>query len=65
MYKIKTSERTNDKATEFETKSLLYLLTKINGQNNVDLFIIDLMMLQEVQVIIKKHGMYSQKEYLH
>ena len=41
MYKIKTSERTNDKATEFETKSLLYLLTKINGQNNVDLFIID------------------------
>ncbi len=41
MYKIKTSERTNDKATELETKSLLYLLTKIKGKNNVDLFIID------------------------
>lgn len=41
MYKFKTSERNNDKATEYETKSLLYLLTKIKGQNNVDLFIID------------------------
>lgn len=41
MYKIKTSERNNDKATEFETKSLLYLLTKIRGHRNVDLFIID------------------------
>ena len=41
MYKIKTSERNNDKATEFETKSLLYLLTKIKGNSNVDLFIID------------------------
>ena len=28
MYKFKTSEQNNDKATEFETKSLLYLLTK-------------------------------------
>ena len=26
MYKFKTSEQNNDKATEFETKSLLYML---------------------------------------
>ena len=41
MYRIKTSERNNDKATEYETKSLLYLLTKIKDHGNVDLFIID------------------------
>lgn len=41
MYRIKTSERNNDKATEFETKSLLYLLTKIKGHQKIDLFIID------------------------
>lgn len=41
MYRIKTSEKNNDKATEFETKSLLYLLTKIEGYQNIDLFIID------------------------
>lgn len=31
MYKFKISEQNSDKATEFETKSLLYLLTKIKG----------------------------------
>ena len=41
MYKFKTSERNNDKATEFETKSHLYLLTKVRGHRSVDLFIID------------------------
>lgn len=41
MYRIKTSERNNEKATEYETKSLLYLLTKIKGHRTVDLFIID------------------------
>ena len=41
MYKIKTSERNNDRATEFETKSLLYLMTKIKNHQIVDLFIID------------------------
>lgn len=41
MYKFKTSEQNNEKATEFETKSLLYLLTKIKGHSKVDLFIID------------------------
>jgi len=41
MYKFKTSEQNNDKATEFETKSLLYLLTKVKEHGNVDLFIID------------------------
>lgn len=41
MYKFKTSERNNDKATEFETKSLLYLLTKIKGHHDISLFIID------------------------
>ena len=41
MYKIKTSERNNDRATEFETKSLLYLMTKIKNHGKVDLFIID------------------------
>lgn len=41
MYKFKTSEQNNDKATEFETKSLLYLLTKIKERGTVDLFIID------------------------
>lgn len=41
MYRIKTSERNNDKATEYETKSLLYLLTKIKGHRSIDLFIID------------------------
>ena len=41
MYKFKTSERNNDKATEYETKSLLYLLTKIKRHRTIDLFIID------------------------
>ena len=41
MYRIKTSERNNDKATEYETKSLLYLLTKIRGHKKIDIFIID------------------------
>ncbi len=41
MYTFKTSERNNEKATEFETKSLLYLLTKVKGHSSVDLFIID------------------------
>lgn len=41
VYKFKTSEQNNDKATEFETKSLLYLLTKIKGHSSVNLFIID------------------------
>ena len=41
MYRIKTSERNNDKATEYETKSLLYLLTKIEGNEKIDIFIID------------------------
>lgn len=41
MYKFKTSEQNNDKATEFETKSLLYLLTKIKGHSSMSLFIID------------------------
>lgn len=41
MYKFKTSEQNNDKATEFETKSLLYLLTKVKGHRGINLFIID------------------------
>lgn len=41
MYKFKTSEQNNDKATEFETKSLLYLVTKIKGHRGISLFIID------------------------
>lgn len=41
MYRIKTSERNNDKATEYETKSLLYLMTKMKGHNKIDIFIID------------------------
>lgn len=41
MYKFKISEQNNDKATEFETKSLLYLLTKIKGQSGISLFTID------------------------
>jgi hypothetical protein len=31
MYRFKTSEQNNEKATEFETKSLLYLMTKIKN----------------------------------
>ena len=41
MYTFKTSERNNDKATEFETKSLLYLMTNAPNSDNVDLFLID------------------------
>ena len=41
MYRFKTSERNNDRATEYETKSLLYLLTKIKGHKKIDIFIID------------------------
>ena len=41
MYTIKTSERNNDKATEFETKSMLYLMTKSPNGDSVELFIID------------------------
>ena len=31
MYTFKTSERNNEKATEYETKSLLYLMTRAKG----------------------------------
>lgn len=41
MYTFKTSERNNEKATEYETKSLLYLMTRATNSDNVDLFIID------------------------
>lgn len=41
MYIFTTSERNNDKATEYETKSLLYLLTKVKKHKKIDLFIID------------------------
>ena len=41
MYTIKTSERNNENATEFETKSLRYLMTAAPNSENVDLFIID------------------------
>ena len=41
MYTFRSTERTNDKATEFETKSLLYLMTRVKGHNKIDVFIID------------------------
>lgn len=41
MYTVKNSERNNEKATEFETKSLLYMLTKSKDKSDIELFIID------------------------
>ena len=41
MYKFLYTERNNEKATEFETKSLLYLLSMREGSNEIDTFLID------------------------
>lgn len=41
MYKFSYTERTNEKATEFETKSLLYLLSMNEDSNEMDIFLID------------------------
>lgn len=41
MYKFLYTERTNEKATEFETKSLLYLFSMREDSEEIDTFIID------------------------
>ena len=41
MYKFLYTERTNEKATEFETKSLLYLLSMREDSDEIDTFLID------------------------
>ena len=41
MYKFLYTERNNEKATEFETKSLLYLLSMREDSNEIDTFLID------------------------
>ena len=41
MYKFLYTERTNEKATEFETKSLLYLLSMRDDSQEIDIFLID------------------------
>lgn len=41
MYKFSYTERTNEKATEFETKSLLYLLSMREDSDEIDTFLID------------------------
>lgn len=41
MYKFTTTERNNDKATEYETKSMLYLFGFRKESKNVEVFIID------------------------
>lgn len=41
MYKFLYTERTNEKATEFETKSLLYLFSMREDSKEIDTFIID------------------------
>ena len=39
MYKFLYTERNNEKATEFETKSLLYLLSMREDSNEIDTFL--------------------------
>lgn len=41
MYKFIYTERNNEKASEFETKSLLYLLTMRDDSSEIDTFVID------------------------
>lgn len=41
MYKITASEERNEKATEFETKSMLYLMNYYNKSNKIEYFVID------------------------
>lgn len=41
MYKFLYTERNNEKATEFETKSLLYLLSMREDSDEIDTFFID------------------------
>ncbi len=41
MYKFCTTERNNAKANEYETKSMLYLLTYRKDSNEIDTFLID------------------------
>lgn len=62
MYKFLYTERNNEKATEFETKSLLYLLSMREDSNEIDTFqLIVLMMLQEQTKIVINYGIYNQK----
>lgn len=41
MYRFTTTERTNDKASEYETKSMLYLFGCRQDSKDMDVFIID------------------------
>lgn len=41
MYIIKNTERNNETASEYETKSLLYLMSMRQDSSEMELFIID------------------------
>lgn len=41
MYKISASEERNEKATEYETKSMLYMMNYYGGANKIEYFAID------------------------
>lgn len=41
MYKITASEERNEKATEYETKSMLYMMNYYTGANKIEYFAID------------------------
>lgn len=42
MYKIKSTEQRQEKASEFETRSLFYLMNYSVDKNNIEYFVIDL-----------------------
>lgn len=41
MYKVTSSEEKNEKATDFETKSMLYMMNYYSNSGNVEWFVID------------------------
>lgn len=41
MYKVTASEERNEKATEFETKSMLYMMNYYSDSDKIDYFAID------------------------
>lgn len=62
MYKFLYTERNNEKATEFETKSLLYLLSMREDSNEIDTFLIDCFNdVTGTNKIVINYGIYNQK----
>lgn len=47
MYKISSSESSNEKATDFETKAMLYLMNYYQEADRIHYFVIDFLMIYQ------------------